>query len=138
MDLEDKIIFLGGERVDNNIILYEIKNNKLENGEGKNFFDNGKIEFEGEFKNGEKWDGKGYDIKGNLIYQLINGNGNIKTYDDGKLQFEGRILNGEKNRDAFYNDKTLDGQSAKGKLRIMFAINQYNEGKSSELEKETY
>ena len=38
MDLEDKIIFLGGERVDNNIILYEIKNNKLENGEGKNSY----------------------------------------------------------------------------------------------------
>ena len=37
-------------------------------------------------------------------------------------------LNGEKNRDAFYNDTTLDGQNAKGKLRIMFAINQFNEG----------
>ena len=37
-------------------------------------------------------------------------------------------LDGEKNRDAFYNDTTLDGQSANGKLRIMFAINQFNEG----------
>ena len=35
---------------------------------------------------------------------------------------------GQKNREAFYNDKDLDGNSTKKKLRIMFAINQYNEG----------
>jgi superfamily II DNA or RNA helicase len=35
---------------------------------------------------------------------------------------------GKKNRDAFYKDKTLDGEDASDKLRIMFAINQYNEG----------
>ena len=37
-------------------------------------------------------------------------------------------LDGKNNRDAFYNDVTLDGQNAENKLRIMFAINQYNEG----------
>ena len=37
-------------------------------------------------------------------------------------------VQGEKNRDAFYNDLDLDGNSTKHKLRIMFAINQYNEG----------
>ena len=36
--------------------------------------------------------------------------------------------NGAKNRDAFYNDLTLDGEKVDNKLRIMFAINQYNEG----------
>jgi len=35
---------------------------------------------------------------------------------------------GKKNRDAFYEDKTLDGHDAHHKLRVMFAINQYNEG----------
>ena len=35
---------------------------------------------------------------------------------------------GKINRDAFYNDVTLEGKDASGKLRIMFAINQYNEG----------
>ena len=35
---------------------------------------------------------------------------------------------GTKNREAFYNDKDLKGQDTKNKLRIMFAINQYNEG----------
>ena len=35
---------------------------------------------------------------------------------------------GKKNREAFYNDKDLEGNNVKKKLRIMFAINQYNEG----------
>ena len=35
---------------------------------------------------------------------------------------------GQKNREAFYNDKDLKEQDTKNKLRIMFAINQYNEG----------
>ena len=35
---------------------------------------------------------------------------------------------GKKNRDAFYDDVTLDGEKVDNKLRIMFAINQYNEG----------
>ena len=37
-------------------------------------------------------------------------------------------IEGKRNRDAFYHDLTLDGDSANDKLRIMFAINQYNEG----------
>jgi len=35
---------------------------------------------------------------------------------------------GRHNREMFYNDLTLDGNDAKKKLRVMFAINQYNEG----------
>ncbi len=35
---------------------------------------------------------------------------------------------GKKNRQAFYNDEDLDGNKVNQKLRIMFAINQYNEG----------
>ena len=35
---------------------------------------------------------------------------------------------GKANRDAFYNDTDLDGKDVKNKLRVMFAINQYNEG----------
>jgi len=35
---------------------------------------------------------------------------------------------GKLNRKAFYNDTTLGGESVDGKLRVMFAINQYNEG----------
>ena len=35
---------------------------------------------------------------------------------------------GKVNREAFYNDVTIEGEKAKNKLRVMFAINQYNEG----------
>ena len=35
---------------------------------------------------------------------------------------------GKKNRNAFYSDVDLDGEDTSRKLRIMFAINQYNEG----------
>ena len=35
---------------------------------------------------------------------------------------------GKKNRDAFYRDVNLDGENVGSKLRVMFAINQYNEG----------
>ena len=35
---------------------------------------------------------------------------------------------GLKNRDSFYHDKTLEGLDASHKLRVMFCINQYNEG----------
>ena len=35
---------------------------------------------------------------------------------------------GKKNREAFYRDIDLNGKSVDNKLRVMFAINQYNEG----------
>ena len=35
---------------------------------------------------------------------------------------------GRLNRDAFYKDQTLDVEKVDNKLRVMFAINQYNEG----------
>ena len=37
-------------------------------------------------------------------------------------------INGKRNREAFYNDKDLNQNDTSNKLRIMFAINQYNEG----------
>ena len=35
---------------------------------------------------------------------------------------------GKSNREAFYDDLDLDGNKVDGKLRVMFCINQYNEG----------
>ena len=67
------------------------------NGKGKEY-NHDELEFEGEYKDGKKWNGKGYDRNGNMIYQLINGIGNIKEYDyDGILKYEGKYLNGVKN-----------------------------------------
>ena len=48
------------------------------------------MEFEGEFLFNKKWNGKGYDENGNIIYELINGNCKVKEYDyDDYLIFEG-------------------------------------------------
>ena len=67
-------------------------------GKGKEYDENNKLIFEGEYKNSKRWNGKGYDINGNIIYELNNGNGKVKEYDlDGKLIFECEYLNGEFN-----------------------------------------
>ena len=44
--------------------------NGKKNGKGKEFFNNGnnKLMFEGYYLNNKKWNGKGYDINGNIIY----------------------------------------------------------------------
>ena len=50
------------------------------NGKGKEYYNNCKLKFEGEYLKGKRWNGKG------------------KEYDkDGKLKFEGEYLNGKRN-----------------------------------------
>ena len=68
------------------------------NGEGKEYGDQGQLIFEGEFKDNKKWNGKGYDISNNVIYELKNGNGQIKEFQKKDiLVFEGQHINGERN-----------------------------------------
>ena len=93
--------------------------NKIRNGKGKEYYKNGQlkfedfylygyklkgklyinhIEFEGNFLFNNKWHGKGFDKNGNIIYEIINGNGKVKEYfDDGERRFEGEYLNGKRN-----------------------------------------
>ena len=76
--------------------------NGKRNGKGKEYcevFNNNILVFEGEYLNGKKWNGKGYDKKHNVIYEIKNGNGFIKeiTYAEGNLKFEGEYQNGERN-----------------------------------------
>ena len=66
-------------------------------GKGKEYFSNGKLAFEGEYKNGLKWTGKGYDIKGNITYEINNGKGKIKEYYTTELKFDGEYLYGKRN-----------------------------------------
>ena len=90
------------------------------------FYVKEKLEYEGEFLFNKKWEGKGYDEKGNIIYELKNGNGKVKEYyDNGSLQFDGEYLNGRKNGnckeynqngDLFFEGEFLDGKkNGKGK-----------------------
>ena len=68
--------------------------NGEKNGKGKEYNDEGILIFEGEYLSGKKWNGKGYDINNNIIYELKNGKGFIKEYDQGgNLLFEGEYLN---------------------------------------------
>ena len=62
--------------------------NGEKNGNGKEYYYNGNIKFFGEYKKGKKFNGKGYDINQNIIYELKEGKGLIKELDDyGKLIF---------------------------------------------------
>ena len=99
--------------------------NGKKNGKGKKFFnnDNNKLMFEGYYLNNKKWNGKGYDINGNIIYELINGNCIVKGYHEVDLQikiiYEGEYKNGKKNgkgKEYYYMDKILyEGEYLNGK-----------------------
>ena len=77
------------------------------------------MEYEGEFRYNRKFNGKGYDTSGNIIYELINGKGKVKEYDDnGKLEFEGEYLNGKRNgrgKEYEYGELIFEGEYLNGK-----------------------
>ena len=90
----------GKEYYDNNELKFEGEYlNGERNGKGKEYYHNGRLKFEGEYLNGKIWNGKGYKIYGNIVYEIINGKGYIKEYNyyNGDLEFEGEYLNGERN-----------------------------------------
>ena len=83
------------------------------------FYVNNRLEFEGEYLYNKKWNGRGYDENGNIIYELINGNGESREYDDKEdLTFEGEYVNGYKNgkgKEYNYNGKILfEGEYVNG------------------------
>jgi len=97
--------YLNGKRwngkVYNNydIIEFEINNG---NGKGKEYYENGKSKFEGEYLNGIR-------------------NGNVKEYyENGVLKFEGKYINGVKNGNAkqyYYNGELrFEGEYLDGKV----------------------
>ena len=71
-------------------------------------------------KNGLKWNGKGYDGKNNIVYEINNGKGYVKEYDYfSKLVFEGEYVNGQKNGKGkeYYNNGKIrfEGEYLNGK-----------------------
>ena len=114
----------------NRSLMYEGEYKKCKKeGKGTEYHSNGSILFHGEYKNDKKWNGKGYDDKNKIIYELHDGKGYIFEYDEifEKIKFEGEYENGERNGKGKeyekYNGKTLifkgeykDGQrNGKGK-----------------------
>ena len=80
-----------------NIKLDITYSNDLTIGIGKEYNENKKLIFEGEYKNNKRWNGKGYDTNNNIVYEIQNGNGYIREYSDkDKLKFEGEYKNGQK------------------------------------------
>jgi len=80
----------------------------MKNGKVKVFYDNGRLEFEGEYLNGRRWYGKikSYYYNGNLSFEgdYLNGERNGKrkeylneegkeNYDNDNLKSAGEILN---------------------------------------------
>ena len=58
----------------------------------------GNLIFDGEYLNGKKWNGKGYDNNNQIIYELKEGKGCVKECDVyGRIKFEGEYLNGKRN-----------------------------------------
>ena len=107
----DKLIFEG-----------EYLNNKR-NGKGKEYYYSGGLKFEGEYKNGKKWNGKGYNMSKELIYLIKDGKGFIKEFNfKGLLIYEGDYLNGKGkeydyiSKKVVYVGEYLDGKrNGKGK-----------------------
>ena len=69
--------------------------NGLRNGKGKEYFNyiTQNLIFEGEYLHGKKWEGKGYDIFNNNIYEIKKGRGWFKEYEYYNI-VEGEYLNG--------------------------------------------
>ena len=73
--------------MDITLVNYKFFNGKYiiyeKNGKGKEYYvSNDMLIFEGEYFNGKKWNGKYYDINGNIEYEIKNGNGKCKEYNN--------------------------------------------------------
>ena len=100
--------------------------NGNKNGNGKEMR-NGKVIAEGKYKEGKMWTGKGFNEKGEIIYEINNGNSKyfIEFNDKGKKVYEGEYLNGKRNG---------KGKEYGDNLKCVFE-GEYLNGKKTEMEK---
>ena len=53
----------------------------------KEFYKNGKVKFDGEYLDGKRWNGVGYNpdsnTDGNPEYKILEGKGHVREYNDG-------------------------------------------------------
>ena len=90
------------------------------NGKGSEYFRNGKLQFEGEYINGKKWNGKGYDEKGNIEFEIKDGKGTVIEYKFDDLIFIGEYINGERNgngEEYKYGRLTFEGEYLNGQKK---------------------
>ena len=97
------------------------KNGK-KNGKGKEYYTNKKKKFEGDYFNGIKISGTGYDKFGNVIYKIENKKV-IEKYKNGKPVFKGEYLNWKKYNGIGYDingNKVYEIKKGKGKVKEFF------------------
>ena len=112
----------GKEYKDGKLIFEGIYLDGEKNGLGIEYYIDQKIKFDGEFKKGKKWNGKGYNKDRECICEIKDGKGIGKELNDkGNLIFEGEYINGEKNGKIF--DYYDNGQL---KIKADYKNNQKN------------
>ena len=93
--------------------------NGEKNGIGKEYYKESKTKFEGMYKNDRRWNGIGYNMKNEIIYELKEGKGYVYEYNYfGNCIFEGEYLYGIKNgKGKEYNNGILifEGEYMNGK-----------------------
>ena len=91
--------------INTDILIFEGEYQKWKrNGKGKEYYENNALKFEGEYLNGKKVSGKGYDLEGNNILIIENGKGK-EYYNNGVIQFEGEYYNGRRWKGKGYDFK---------------------------------
>ena len=96
----------------------KIKMNKTSDIE---FYENGNLRFEGEYKKDIRWSGKGYDNEGKEVFNIMDGKGQGREYNyEGELLYEGDFLEGKRhngkgveysdNGELLYKGDYLDGK----------------------------
>ena len=120
--LNDKRNGKGKEYNDDGKLVFEGEYFKGHKKNGKEYI-NQKLEFEGEYVFDKKYEGEGYDEKGNVIYRLKNGNGKVREYKNNKLIFEGEYLNGKrhgkgKEFNDLFGDVIFEGEYVNGERKL--------------------
>ena len=76
------------------------------------------MKFEGEYLDDKKWNGKGYNINGDIEFEIKEGKGHGKEYfDNGDLEFEGEYSNGLRNgkgKEHFFGILLFEGEYLNG------------------------
>ena len=91
-------------KLDTNILLFEGEYfNSRKNGKGKEYYEDGKIKFEGEYKKGKKVEGKCYNNEGEIFLVIVKDSKGKELFNNGNLKFEGEYLNGKRWKGKGYN-----------------------------------
>ena len=111
--------------LDTNKLIY--KGNFLNwkrHGKGIEYNFNNEIKFIGEFIEGKKIEGKGYNNEGNLVFLLHKNGKGEEFYENGSIQFNGEYINGKRWNGKGYNTDgkiVFEIKNGKGKGKTYYS-----------------